>query len=68
MSIGLVKVWILSFCLGVGVELFMIKARIGKETFYETLLRKETERRKQKITETYTALFPNNQDADGNVS
>jgi hypothetical protein len=31
--------------LGGGIEWFMINVRVGRETFYDTVLRKESERR-----------------------
>lgn len=37
-----------SFVVGAGVELFMIYARIGNETFYDTAKRKEMQRRPER--------------------
>ena len=34
----------LFFALGAGIEWFMIKVRVGKETFYDTALRLESKR------------------------
>lgn len=34
----------LFFVIGAGIELFMIKVRIGKETFYDVYVRKESQR------------------------
>jgi len=40
------------FIFGAVLELFMIKVRIGKETFYDTALRRASERRLQELKET----------------
>ena len=64
---GLLRPWIFSFAVGSFIELFMLKARIGKETFYETVLRKENQRRKERIFYQYDLFFPRDKDADRNV-
>ena len=64
---GLLRPWIFSFVVGSLIELFMLKARIGKETFYETVLRKENQRRKARITYQYDLFFPRDKNADRNV-
>ncbi|CAH3148731.1 unnamed protein product [Pocillopora meandrina] len=43
--LGVYRFLPLFFIAGAGIELFMIKVRIGKETFYEVYVRKESERR-----------------------
>ena len=41
----LMKVVPVCFCVGAGMEYFMIKVNIGSTNFYETAKRKEAERR-----------------------
>lgn len=42
--LGVYKFLPLFFVIGAGIELFMIKVRIGKETFYDVYVRKESQR------------------------
>ena len=43
--LGVYKFMPVFFFLGAAIELFMIKVRVGNETFYDTVIRKESERR-----------------------
>jgi hypothetical protein len=43
--LGLYRYLPFFFLTGAVIELFMIKVRVGKETFYDTVVRKEAERR-----------------------
>lgn len=49
LSKTLLKVIPISFAAGAAMELFMIYARIGSETFYDTAKRLEQERRKNRM-------------------
>jgi Uncharacterised protein family UPF0640 len=51
----LVRVVPAGFILGACMELFMIKVRIGKESFYETALRLEAQRRAEREEELLAA-------------
>lgn len=55
-----------SFVVGAGVELFMIYARIGSETFYDTAKRKEIERRpeRRRKNEEFREMMRAQQDQD----
>ena len=44
------KVVPICFCIGAGMEFFMIKVNIGNTSFYETAKRKEAERRLEQVT------------------
>uniref|UniRef100_A0A1X7VQL8 Small integral membrane protein 4 n=1 Tax=Amphimedon queenslandica TaxID=400682 RepID=A0A1X7VQL8_AMPQE len=44
-KLGVYRTIPLFFCLGAGIEWFMINVQIGKETFYDTVIRKEAEKR-----------------------
>ncbi|KAL9959904.1 hypothetical protein ACROYT_G033279 [Oculina patagonica] len=46
--LGVYRFLPLFFLVGAGIELFMIKVRVGKETFYDVYVRKEAERRLQR--------------------
>eukprot|EP00039_Didymoeca_costata_P024298 m.9947 g.9947 ORF g.9947 m.9947 type:complete len:55 (+) comp4170_c0_seq1:80-244(+) len=35
----------LSFVIGAGIEFFMLRMQVGSETFYDTVIRLESERR-----------------------
>ncbi|CAH3176930.1 unnamed protein product [Porites evermanni] len=43
--LGVYKFLPLFFLLGAGIELFMIKVRVGRETFYDVYVRKQSERK-----------------------
>lgn len=43
--LGVYKFLPLFFVIGAGIELFMIKVRVGRETFYDVYVRKESQRR-----------------------
>eukprot|EP00042_Codosiga_hollandica_P028403 m.149318 g.149318 ORF g.149318 m.149318 type:complete len:74 (+) comp52759_c0_seq9:1599-1820(+) len=45
------------FVLGAAIEFFMLRVRIGSETFYDTAIRKEAERRAQ-LAESATPAPP----------
>jgi hypothetical protein len=47
-QLGVFRTLPLFFAVGAGIEWFMINVRVGKETFYDTVLRKEAEKRYQK--------------------
>jgi len=49
--LGVYKFLPLFFFLGAGIELFMIKVRVGRETFYDVYVRKESERQKERRQE-----------------
>jgi len=49
--LGVYKFLPLFFFLGAGIELFMIKVRVGRETFYDVYVRKESEREKERRQE-----------------
>ena len=54
----LMKVVPVCFCVGAGMEYFMIKVNIGNTNFYETAKRKEAERRlEQKINPATKPLW-----------
>lgn len=49
--LGVYRFLPLFFVIGAGIELFMIKVRIGRETFYDVYVRKESERQLQRRTQ-----------------
>lgn len=46
--LGVYRFLPLFFVIGAGIELFMVKVRIGRETFYDVYVRKESERQLQR--------------------
>ena len=64
---GVVRPWTVCFIIGFAIELFMLKVRIGKETFYETVVRKERQRRRERIIHQHSIIFPKNENAPRDV-